>query len=73
MCAPIPPSPDDFKRVITSKYQTFQTPFYNGFDSVTNNLFSFVTNFGLRSIQSYQTVAIIKVVRNEKIGNFNSL
>ena len=34
----------DFKRVI--KYQTFQTPFYSDFESVANNIFSFVTNFG---------------------------
>ena len=57
-CAQIPPSPDNFKRVI--KYQTFQTPFCRGFESMANILFSFGTNFGYRSIQSDQTIAIIK-------------
>ena len=58
MCTPIPPNPVISKKVI--KYQNFQTPFYSGFVSVENILFSFETDFGWRSIQSYQTVAIIK-------------
>ena len=45
MCARIPSSSDNFKRVI--KYQTFQTPFfYSGLESGANILFSFKTNFG---------------------------
>ena len=55
----IPSGPDNFKRII--KYQTFQTSFYGGFKSVANIVFSFETNLEWRSIQSYQTVAIIKV------------
>ena len=51
-------SPYNFTKVI--KYQTFQTPFYNGFELMANILFSFKTNFGLRSIQIYQTVAILE-------------
>ena len=58
MCARIPLSPDNFKRFF--KHQTFQTPFYSGFESVANILFSFETNFRKRSIQSDQTIAIIK-------------
>ena len=58
ICAQIPPGPDKFKRVI--KYQTFQTSFHSGFESLANIVFSFETNFGQRSIQSYQIVAIIK-------------
>ena len=54
----IPPGPDNFKKVI--KYLTFKNPFYCDFESVANILFSFKTNFGQRSIQSYQTVAIVK-------------
>ena len=40
----IPLSPDNFKRVI--KYQTSHTPFYSGFESVANIVFSFETSFG---------------------------
>ena len=58
MCVQIPPSPDNFKRAI--EYQIFQTPFYNGFESVANIVFSFETNFGWGPIQSYQTVATSK-------------
>ena len=58
MYARISLSPDNFKRVI--KYETFQTPSCNGFESAANIVLSFETNFGQRSIQSYQTVAIIK-------------
>ena len=57
MCTRIPPSPYNFKRVI--KYQTFQTPFLVTL-SVTNIAFWVETNFGSRSIQSNQTVAIMK-------------
>ena len=53
----ISPSPDNFKRVI--RYETFQTPFNSSFESMANIVFSFETNFGQRSIQSYQTVAMI--------------
>ena len=55
MWARIPSGPDNFKRVIK-----YQTSFYSGFESVTNIVFSFETNFGWRSTQSYQTLAIIK-------------
>ena len=51
MCAGIPPSPDNFKRL--NKYRT---PFYCGFESVANSVFAFETNFVYRSIQSYQTI-----------------
>ena len=40
----IPSNPHNFERVI--KYQTFQTPFYSGFESVKGIVFSFETNFG---------------------------
>ena len=43
MCARISPSPDNFKSVI--KNQTFQTPFYSGFESAANIIFSFEANF----------------------------
>ena len=42
MCAGILQSPDNFKRVI----QTFQSPFYSGFESVANTVVSFETNLG---------------------------
>ena len=58
VCARIPSGPDTFKRVI--KYQTFQISFQGCFESVANIVFSCQTNFGLRSIQSYPSVAIIK-------------
>ena len=58
MWARILPGPDNFKRVI--KYQTFKNSFYCDFESVANIVFSFEIKFGWRSIQSYQTVAIIK-------------
>ena len=54
----IPPSPDHFKSV--NKYQNFQTPFYNSIESVANIVYSFQTNSGWKSVQKYQTVAIIK-------------
>ena len=57
MWARMPPGPDNFRRVI--KYQTFKTSFHCDFESVANIVFSFETNFGWRSVQSYQTVAII--------------
>ena len=44
MCAQIPPSPDNFKRLI--KYQTFHTPFYDDFELMTNIVFPFETSFG---------------------------
>ena len=44
MCTQIPPSPDNFKRLI--KYQTFQTPFHNSFESMANIVFLLETNFG---------------------------
>ena len=60
-----PSGPDHFKRVI--KYQTLRSSFYGGFESAANITlngsppkFSLKINFGWRSIQSYQTVAIIK-------------
>ena len=44
MCTRISQSPDvKFQRVIT--YLTFQTPFYSGFESVTNIVFSFEPNY----------------------------
>ena len=49
MCARIPQSPDNLKGVIED--QTFQTPFYSDFELVAKIIFSFVTNFGSRSIQ----------------------
>ena len=42
------------------KYQTSHTPFYSGFESVANIVFSFETSFWQRSIQSHLTVAITK-------------
>ena len=57
MYARIPQSPDNLKGVIED--QTFQTPFYSAFELVAKIVFSFVTNFGQRSIQSDQIVAII--------------
>ena len=57
MCDQIPLSPDNFKRIF--KCQTFQTPFYSGFELAANIIFSFETDFGQRSIQGYLTVAII--------------
>ena len=57
-CNRIPPSPDNFKRVV--KYQTFQMPFNSSYESVANIIFLFEINFEMRSIQSYQTVAVIK-------------
>ena len=42
MCVRIPPSPDNFKR-----YQTFQMPFCNGFESMANIVFPFETNLGI--------------------------
>ena len=47
----IPPGTDNFKRVI--KYQTFKTSFHCDFESVANTVFSFETNFGKISFQSY--------------------
>ena len=44
MCAWIPLSPDNIKKVI--KYQTSHTLFYSGFESVANIVFSFETSFG---------------------------
>ena len=43
-----PSGPDNFKSVI--KYQTFRTSFHGGFESVANNVLSFETNSGWRSI-----------------------
>ena len=43
MWSQLPPGPDNFKRV--NKYQTFQTSFYGGFESVANIVFSFEANF----------------------------
>ena len=69
MCTRIPPSPDNLKKVI--KYQTFQTPFYSGFESIVNIVFSFEANFGQGFIQSYQTVAMtvhsMTVLRGKKM------
>ena len=48
MWARIPSGNDNFKTVI--KYQTFRDSFYGGFESVANNVFSFETNFGWKSI-----------------------
>ena len=61
MWAIIPPGPDNFERVIKHQTsQTSQTSFYGGFELVTNIVFSFEISFGQRSIQSYQTVGIVK-------------
>ena len=58
MCARVPLSPYNFRRDI--KYQTFQMPFYSSFESVANIVFSFNSNYYIESIQSCQTVAMIK-------------
>ena len=38
----------------------FQTPFCSEFESVANTVFLFETNFGWRSNQGYQAVAILE-------------
>ena len=59
-CAQIPPGLDKLKRGYEIPDQTFHTPFNSTFESVTNIVFSLATNFGQKSIKSYQTVAMIK-------------
>ena len=58
MCARIPPGFDNVKRF--TNYQTFQTPFYSGFESTANIVFPFETDFGQTSCQGHHTVATIK-------------
>ena len=57
ICARISLSPDNCKRVV--KYQFSQPLFYSGLESVAKTVFSFETDLGKKSIQSYQTVAVI--------------
>ena len=64
MWTQVPLRPGNFKRLI--KYQTFQVPLYNRFESKANIVFPFEANFGQMSIHGYQTVATMK-------GNFVSL